>query len=295
MFSRRTMMSAVTCLLVLICAPAASADDTPWLQTAEDLQSRLTECTSGFQRIIQEAYKLIDTDRPDPQSLNVLQESAWKHMAEVQNIGREIHDQLDTEDIIAQRILLYANTWTMSLNSGLETLNRSVAYVLEVANRSNSNGSLNADHAHIALLGLDIAKASLDTAFVCCTTFTDTMITSALLAKAIGLSDEPPTTPSETPTWQPIATWSGNGMKTTEPFQVLGTPWRASWKAEMDDFGFFQVYAYPVGGSILEASVIATTMSLGEDTSYIYSGPGDYYLVISAAGCRWTITIEDKP
>jgi hypothetical protein len=63
MFSRRTMMSAVTCLLVLICAPAASADDTPWLQTAEDLQSRLTECTSGFQRIIQEAYKLIDTDR----------------------------------------------------------------------------------------------------------------------------------------------------------------------------------------------------------------------------------------
>lgn len=42
----------------------------------------------------------------------------------------------------------------------------------------------------------------------------------------------------------------------------------------------------PVGESIPEASVIATTMYPGEDTSYIYSDPGDYYLAISTARCR---------
>lgn len=82
----------------------------------------------------------------------------------------------------------------------------------------------------------------------------------------------------------------------TEPFTITGSPWRVSWKAKStgEMLTLFQGCVHPIGGEVLDMVYFANSMSEGEDTSYVYLGPGEYYIEIGAIGCSWTVTVEER-
>lgn len=85
--------------------------------------------------------------------------------------------------------------------------------------------------------------------------------------------------------WSRVVSWKGNGMKTTEPFEVK-KPWRIEWK----NLGsVLQIYVYNLNGDLVALPV--NTLEQGEDVSYVYE-TGEFYLTISAMG-GWEVQIKD--
>jgi hypothetical protein len=94
-------------------------------------------------------------------------------------------------------------------------------------------------------------------------------------------------------TWQKVKSWSGTGIKKTEPFTIIGDQWRINWKNKGGDFGggILQVYVYKPGESFPE-ELLANTTEVSSDSSYIYK-KGTFYLDISSANTSWEIELEE--
>jgi hypothetical protein len=100
-----------------------------------------------------------------------------------------------------------------------------------------------------------------------------------------GLSGKPSETQSCMPaltTWHQIITFSGNGIKNTETFNIPSSEWRISWDTQEGEYGAmnFVVFVYKEDGTMsgLAANVIGT-----DKDSSIMRGAGNYYLTINTA------------
>ena len=92
--------------------------------------------------------------------------------------------------------------------------------------------------------------------------------------------------------WNTIITFTGSAFKTTELFHIPSGTWRINWTYKGGELAGFSFFVYPEG----ETMYIETLMTMGSsksDTTYIYKGPGNYYIKVLATNIKeWTITIE---
>jgi hypothetical protein len=98
------------------------------------------------------------------------------------------------------------------------------------------------------------------------------------------------TTSAATTGWREIKRFTGSATLTTEPFAVSSNMWRIKWSYGPAQSAFFSFFAYQVGESMYVDMVSSGTPS-GSGTTYIYKGPGDFYLKI-ISGVPYTIIVE---
>lgn len=85
--------------------------------------------------------------------------------------------------------------------------------------------------------------------------------------------------------------WSGRGMKNTEPFTV-SSPWIISWSCTGGEHGFgsLGIIVYRAGSNRL-VNVAANVMGADEGRTWIYES-GQFYLQIIAANCSWAVAVS---
>ena len=92
-----------------------------------------------------------------------------------------------------------------------------------------------------------------------------------------------------------LQTFSGEGIKETQPFTVTGDTWRLRYdfqsSAPDQQSSSFDMSVYKSGNTIPET--VITLESPGSDTSYVDAGAGTYYLSIESANATWTVTVEE--
>ena len=92
-----------------------------------------------------------------------------------------------------------------------------------------------------------------------------------------------------------VQTFSGDGIKDTQPFTVTGDTWRLRYDfqstAPDQQSSSFDMSVYKTGNTIPET--VITSESPGSDTSYVNAGAGTYYLSIESANATWTVTVEE--
>ena len=94
-------------------------------------------------------------------------------------------------------------------------------------------------------------------------------------------------------TWYKVDSWSGTGIKKTEPFTITGEQWRVNWKNKGGELGggILQIFVYKPGEKMME-ELFGNTTEITSDTSYVYKN-GTFYLEINSANTSWEIEIEE--
>ena len=92
-----------------------------------------------------------------------------------------------------------------------------------------------------------------------------------------------------------VQTFTGSGIKETQPFTVTGDTWRLRYDFQSttpdQQFSSFDMSVYKTGNTIPES--VITLERPGSDTSYVDAGAGTYYLSIGSANATWIVTVED--
>src|SRR5687768_3721714 len=92
-----------------------------------------------------------------------------------------------------------------------------------------------------------------------------------------------------------VQTFTGNGIKDTQPFTVTSDIWRLRYDFESttpdQQASSFDMSVYKTGNTIPES--IITLERPGSDTSYVNAGAGTYYLSIGSANAIWTVDVEE--
>jgi len=97
------------------------------------------------------------------------------------------------------------------------------------------------------------------------------------------------------PSWRAVKSWRGNGMKETETFSVASREWRIKWESANEAFagaGILQIMVYSEDGTLV--TLTANKQGVGSDTSYVRTGPGKHYLMMSSANMDWSVSVEDQ-
>ncbi len=115
----------------------------------------------------------------------------------------------------------------------------------------------------------------------------------ALAQTEITEEEKPKEKPVETTDRQIVKEWTGEGIKTTEPFVISKQPWAISWVCNMtESYGYFSITAYTTENKMV--SLVANTTQSASDVSYIYE-TGTFYLDIGGYGAVWAIQIVQFP
>ena len=92
-----------------------------------------------------------------------------------------------------------------------------------------------------------------------------------------------------------VQTFTGNGIKETQPFTVTSDTWRLRYDYEStapdQQSSSFDMSVYKTGNTIPES--VITLERPGSNTSNVNAGAGTYYLSIESANTTWTVTVED--
>jgi hypothetical protein len=93
-----------------------------------------------------------------------------------------------------------------------------------------------------------------------------------------------------------VQTFTGSGIKETQPFTVTSDTWRLRYDFEsttpdQQSSSSFDMSVYQTGNTIPES--VITLERPGSDTTYVQAGAGTYYLSIGSANATWTVTVED--
>jgi hypothetical protein len=89
-----------------------------------------------------------------------------------------------------------------------------------------------------------------------------------------------------------IASWKGNGIKTTEPFTVTKAPWKIAWTQKVSQYGgVLSILIYKTNGNM--ESIAANSSKSGSDVSYVYN-TGTFYLEINSFNSDYTIEVYGK-
>ena len=82
-----------------------------------------------------------------------------------------------------------------------------------------------------------------------------------------------------------IASWSGNGIKTTEPFTIKAKKWRI--EHSNTGGGILQIMVYK--GSRL-VTLAANAQEAGSDKSWVYQ-KGEFHLMINSGNTDWDVKV----
>ncbi len=133
---------------------------------------------------------------------------------------------------------------------------------------------------------------------------TNTLTTTETFTKTKTLTNTVTTTVTATETfipylekgrWNTIAVFKGSTDKTTELFYIPSDVWRINWSYTGEEYHSFGFYVYPKGEEFYIESLILFEDEAGSksDTTYIYEGPGYYYIKALCTNIReWTIIVE---
>src|SRR5918993_3932292 len=92
-----------------------------------------------------------------------------------------------------------------------------------------------------------------------------------------------------------VQTFSGSGIKETQPFTVSGDTWRLRYDFESTTLdqqsSSFDMSVYKTGNTIPQS--VITLERPGSDTTYVNAGAGTYYLSIESANATWSVTVEE--
>lgn len=95
--------------------------------------------------------------------------------------------------------------------------------------------------------------------------------------------------------WRQVKSWSGSGIKKTEPFTITGDKWRVEWSfnATGDFCGICQIMVErPVEDLPEELVANVANEKSGGDVSYVYKS-GEFVLNMNCANVRWKVTVEE--
>ncbi len=100
--------------------------------------------------------------------------------------------------------------------------------------------------------------------------------------------------------WITVKEFSGVNNKVTDTFNINGGKWRFTWECKEDTrfgtgYGGMNIFATPTESDyILIGESVFMGKCEGPDTTYVYEGPGEYYLDIDVANVlQWSVLIED--
>ena len=101
--------------------------------------------------------------------------------------------------------------------------------------------------------------------------------------------------PAEQAKPQLVKEWTGNGIKTTEPFAIDSKPWVISWSSNPEvvdgqSVGMLQIMVYDTESPDFPLTLAANTGEKSSDISYIYE-TGTFYLTINAANTQWEVQV----
>jgi hypothetical protein len=68
--------------------------------------------------------------------------------------------------------------------------------------------------------------------------------------------------------------------------------WRIRWSYGTSEYAGFWFFVYPLGETVMFVESVSSMMPSGSGTTYIYRGPGNFYLKITVANVRYSIIIE---
>jgi hypothetical protein len=103
--------------------------------------------------------------------------------------------------------------------------------------------------------------------------------------------------PGNATAWRTLGTWSGQGSRQTESFDVVSGAMRLRWQTTASANGAsvpgrFQVTLYSaISGRPLQE--VVDHVGPGSGTAHISDDPRVSYLVIDADGVEWTAALEE--
>ena len=90
--------------------------------------------------------------------------------------------------------------------------------------------------------------------------------------------------------WREIKRFSGSADMTTELFHVPAKMWRVNWSYGTSEHAYFSFWVCVLPEYSVES--VSSSGPSGSSVTYIYKGPGDFYLKILVANVQYTIVIE---
>lgn len=95
--------------------------------------------------------------------------------------------------------------------------------------------------------------------------------------------------------WHRVTVLSGSGNKRGPLFTVGQNRTRLTYTVKANDFALVSVYVMEEGTSLAQDGGFpeVTVTDPGTDSTELAGGPGRYYLDVSAANARWTVTVEE--
>lgn len=137
----------------------------------------------------------------------------------------------------------------------------------------------------------EIEKATVTTSVVF--TITRTEVTTSVYISTFIRTMVIPTTPTYPGgVWREIIRFSGSADMTTQPVYVPSTMWRIRWSYGTSQYAAFAFYVYPLGETAIYVESVSSSTPSGTGTTYVYKGPGNFYLKILAANIQYTIIVE---
>jgi hypothetical protein len=106
------------------------------------------------------------------------------------------------------------------------------------------------------------------------------------------VADDRPTGPLS---WQDVTQFSSSNSKKTEPFIIRGDTWRFTWTCNAEnEYDLINISAYRPGDSLPVEYLLMQNCPSNPETTYVYSGPGQYYFEVDIANANnWKIIVEE--
>ena len=106
-----------------------------------------------------------------------------------------------------------------------------------------------------------------------------------------------PDQPFALPTMSRVTTVKGSGDKSSPTFHVTGKLWRITVQSgKPSQYTSVTAYVMTAGEtSDLTQASVEGAQGGSKVTSYVYKGPGDYYIKVLSANTTWTVTVDQGP
>lgn len=95
--------------------------------------------------------------------------------------------------------------------------------------------------------------------------------------------------------WRIVVIINGTASKVSNSFNISSNKWRIKWSYIGNEYSLFSFEVYRIGGNLPVYHLIPVMKPKGSDVTYIYEGPGEYYVKVNAVNCdKWSIIIEER-
>lgn len=92
--------------------------------------------------------------------------------------------------------------------------------------------------------------------------------------------------------WREVIRFTGSNRTITQPFYIPSKEWRITWSYGTSRFAAFGWYAFPAGQNASYVNAVSSREPSYSSTTYIFSGPGNFYLQIFAYDVQYTVIVE---